>query len=100
MYLINHQKRIYKEEQNDAIFRSEYGSFMAIADILDAIYEGEINSGYLKNENGDKIPRIAGCIIAYVLLLGILFGISYLFLPTLLEQVKERIEESKESFRY
>ena len=62
---INHQKRIYKEEQNDAIFRSEYGSFMAIADILDAIYEGELNSGYLKNENGDKIPRIAGHGISY-----------------------------------
>ena len=38
-----------------------------------------------------KVPRIAGCIIAYVLLLGILFGISYLFLPTLLEQVKDFI---------
>ena len=25
-----------------------------------------------------KVPRIAGCIIAYVLLLGILFGISYI----------------------
>ena len=38
-----------------------------------------------------KIPRLAGCIFAYVILIGLLFGISYLFLPTLLEQVKDFI---------
>lgn len=62
---INHQKRIYKEQQIDAIFRSEYGSFMAIGDILDAIYEGKLNSGFLKNENGDIIERTSGHGIAY-----------------------------------
>ena len=38
-----------------------------------------------------KIPRIAGCILVYVLLFGLLFGISYLFLPSLLGQVKDFI---------
>lgn len=62
---MNHQKRIYEKQQIDAIFRSEYGSFMAIGDILDAIYEGELNSGFLENENGDKIARTSGHGIAY-----------------------------------
>ena len=38
-----------------------------------------------------KVPRIAGCILVYVLLFGLLFGISYLFLPSLLGQVKDFI---------
>ena len=62
---INHQKRIYVKEKVDAIFRSKYGSLMAIGDILDAIYEGELHSGFLKNEKGDKIPKTAGHGISY-----------------------------------
>ena len=38
-----------------------------------------------------KIPRLVGCILVYVLLIGMLFGISYLFLPSLLGQVKDFI---------
>ena len=38
-----------------------------------------------------KVPRLAGCIIVYLLLIGLLFGISYLFIPSLLGQVKDFI---------
>lgn len=38
-----------------------------------------------------KVPRLLGCILVYVLLIGMLFGISYLFLPSLLGQVKDFI---------
>ena len=38
-----------------------------------------------------KVPRLVGCILVYVLLIGMLFGISYLFLPSLLGQVKDFI---------
>lgn len=39
----------------------------------------------------EKVPRLVGCILVYVLLIGMLFGISYLFLPSLLGQVKDFI---------
>ena len=38
-----------------------------------------------------RIPRLVGCILVYVLLIGMLFGVSYLFLPSLLGQVKDFI---------
>ncbi len=38
-----------------------------------------------------RIPRLAGCILVYILIIGLLFGVSYLFLPSLLGQVKDFI---------
>ena len=38
-----------------------------------------------------KVPRLVGCILVYVILIGLLFGVSYLFLPSLLGQVKDFI---------
>lgn len=38
-----------------------------------------------------KIPRLAGCLLVYVFLISLLFGISYLFIPSLVEQVKDFI---------
>ena len=38
-----------------------------------------------------RIPRLVGCILVYVLLIGMLFGVSYLFLQSLLGQVKDFI---------
>lgn len=40
--------------------RSEFGSLMAIGDILDAIYEGKLNSEHLKNKQGEIIKRTPG----------------------------------------
>lgn len=38
---------------------------MAIGDILDAIYEGELHSGTLINNKGEKIERTCGHGISY-----------------------------------
>ena len=62
---IEHQKRIFINQNADAIFRSEFGSFMAIADILDAICEGQLHSGILTNQQGEKIKGTAGHGVAY-----------------------------------
>ena len=62
---IKHQKKIFINEYADHIMRSEFGAFMAIGDILDAIYEGELHSGVLKNDTGEKINRTAGHGIVY-----------------------------------
>lgn len=59
------QKRIIINEFFDDIIRSEFGSFMAIGDIIDAIYLGELKSGTLTNNNGEKIKRTAGHGISY-----------------------------------
>ena len=62
---INHQKRVFINQNIEVIFRSEFGSYMAIADILDAIFEGKLHSGILKNEYGELIPHTSGHGIAY-----------------------------------
>ncbi|MBR2677964.1 MAG: AI-2E family transporter [Bacilli bacterium] len=36
-----------------------------------------------------KLPRVVGCIIVYILLIGVMFLISYLFIPSLITQVKD-----------
>lgn len=59
------QKRIIIDQYVEDIIRSEFEALGAIGDILDAIYEGELNSGVLKNENGEKIKRTAGHGISY-----------------------------------
>ncbi len=38
-----------------------------------------------------KVPRILGCIIVYLALIGILFLLLYLLLPTFLDQIKDFI---------
>ena len=38
-----------------------------------------------------KIPRVLGCIIVYLLILGGLFLIMYMLIPTLVEQIKDFI---------
>lgn len=39
-----------------------------------------------------KIPRVIGCIISYLVLLGALFFICYLFIPSLVGQIKDFIK--------
>lgn len=45
-----------------------------------------------------KVPRLVGCIFVYILLIGLLFGVSYLFLPSLLGQVKDFVEAAPNIF--
>lgn len=59
------QKRIFIKEYVDHMMRSEFGAFIAIGDILDAIYLGELNSGVLEDKKGVKINRTYGHGISY-----------------------------------
>ena len=57
---IDHQKRIFIEDNVDAILRNEFGSLLTIGDILDAIYEGKLHSNTLKDNQGEAICRTGG----------------------------------------
>lgn len=57
---IDHQKRIFIEDNVDAIIRNEFGSLLPIGDILDAIYEGKLHSNTLKDNHGETICRTGG----------------------------------------
>lgn len=54
---IDHQKRIFIEDNVDAILRNEFGSLLPIGDILDAIYEGKLHSNTLKDSQGEAICK-------------------------------------------
>ena len=57
---IEHQKRIFIYENIDAILGNQFASLSSICDILDAIYEGKLRSGALKNSEGENITIIDG----------------------------------------
>lgn len=57
---IDHQKRIFIDDNVDAILRNEFGSLPSIGDILDAIYEGKLHSNTLKDSQGEAICRTGG----------------------------------------
>ena len=60
-----HQKRIFKKENVEAILRSEFGAYIAIGDIIDAIYDGDLHSGNLKNKEGEEIESTYGHGLSY-----------------------------------
>lgn len=62
---LGHQKRMYIKENVDAILRSEFGAYISVGDIIDAIYDGDFKSGILKNEKEEKIQPAYGHGIAY-----------------------------------
>lgn len=62
---IEQDKRIKREELIDAILRSEYGAFITIGDILDAIYIGKFRSGEVRNRDNNVIRGGYGHGIAY-----------------------------------
>ena len=45
-----------------------------------------------------KIPRVVGCIIVYLLLIGIIFLVAYLFIPSLISQVKDFVRVAPDIF--
>lgn len=63
-YIAN-QKRIFIKEKTDAIMRSEYGSLIAIGDILDAIYEGKLRSNNFANNQVENTRVLYGHGISY-----------------------------------
>lgn len=60
-----HQKRIWVKEKESSIIRNEFGGYMSIGDILDAIYEGKVYSQVLVNKDGNIIDGVAGHGINY-----------------------------------
>lgn len=46
-----------------------------------------------------KVPRLLGSLIAYLLLLGVLFLIAYIFVPQLLSQIKSFITRAPDIFQ-
>jgi hypothetical protein len=62
---IEQDKRIKREELVDAILRSEYGAFITIGDILDAIYIGRFKSNEVRNRDNIIIQGAYGHGIAY-----------------------------------
>ena len=45
-----------------------------------------------------KVPRIVGCVLVYILLLGIIFLIAYLFIPSLVSQVRDFVQAAPSIF--
>lgn len=45
-----------------------------------------------------KVPRIIGCILAYLLIVGFIFIIGYMFIPTLANQVKDFVNAAPDIF--
>ena len=45
-----------------------------------------------------KIPRLIGCIIVYVMIISILFLIVYLFIPSLINEVKDFVKVAPEIY--
>ena len=62
---IKTQKRIFIEEQSNAMMREKYGTIGCISDIIDAIYEGQFKSEELIDENGEVIRNVIGHGIPY-----------------------------------
>lgn len=58
-------KRIYIREISIAILDTNYNNFCSICDILDAIYDGKLFSGKLKNNEGEVIERSPGHGLCY-----------------------------------
>lgn len=62
---INSSKKKEERELTDAILRTRYGSFIALGDILDAIFIGKYKSEALIYNNENVIPEGYGHGIAY-----------------------------------
>ena len=62
---IAERKQIEVDEVVDAILRSEYDAFIAIGDIIDAIFVGKYKNGVLQDENGQNINKAYGHGIHY-----------------------------------
>lgn len=63
-YLKQHEQ-ILKTELRDIIFRCEYGYYLAVGDIMDAIFMGSFFDEKLKNKNGEVIKGCSGHGIYY-----------------------------------
>mgnify|MGYP002765526872 FL=1 len=46
-----------------------------------------------------KVPRLLGCILSYLIILGVIFLIAYMFIPSLITQIKDFVAAAPEIFK-
>lgn len=46
-----------------------------------------------------KVPRLLGCILSYLIILGVIFLIAYMFIPSLVTQIKDFVAAAPEIFK-
>lgn len=50
----------------------------------------------VKKLQAKKVPRLLGCILSYLLILGVIFLIAYMFIPSLVTQIKDFVAAAPE----
>ena len=53
----------------------------------------------VKKLQAKKVPRLLGCILSYLLILGVIFLIAYMFVPSLVTQIKDFVAAAPEIFK-
>ena len=53
----------------------------------------------VKKLQDKKVPRLLGCILSYLIILGIIFLIAYMFIPSLVTQIKDFVAAAPEIFK-
>lgn len=53
----------------------------------------------VKKLQAKKVPRLLGCILSYLLILGVIFLIAYMFIPSLITQIKDFVAAAPEIFK-
>lgn len=72
------------------VFMKEF--LIVISPIFIGILIAWLFDPFVRKLQEKKIPRVIGCIISYLVLLGVLFFICYLFIPSLIGQIKDFIK--------
>lgn len=53
----------------------------------------------VKKLQAKKVPRLLGCILSYLIILGVIFLIAYMFIPSLITQIKDFVAAAPEIFK-
>ena len=53
----------------------------------------------VKKLQAKKVPRLLGCILSYLIILGVIFLIAYMFIPSLVTQIKDFVAAAPEIFK-
>ena len=53
----------------------------------------------VKKLQAKKVPRLVGCILSYLIILGVIFLIAYMFIPSLITQIKDFVAAAPEIFK-
>lgn len=78
------------------VFIKEF--LIVISPIFIGILVAWLFDPFVRKLQEKKIPRVIGCIISYLILFGVLFFICYLFIPSLVGQIKDFIKAAPTIF--